>query len=79
MENNTVFMDNFQSQNFKICLGYDTDFLRFSLLEPIYIDPLVPPHLGVVGASGSGKTYLLIRILGELSLHKEVTFIIGDY
>lgn len=79
MKYNTIFTDAFQSSSFKICVGYDTDFLRFSLPELVYIDPLAPPHLGVVGASGSGKTYLLKWILGELSLHKEVTLIIGDY
>lgn len=47
----------------------DENYLNFGVSEPIKWNPEKSPHVIVVGATGSGKTYFTKLLLGKISLH----------
>ena len=69
-------------QNFELSLFLDTAALRAGGREPSYLawNPTRCPHLLVVGATGTGKTYAVKLLLGRVALHlPEAEITLCDY
>ena len=62
-----------------LTVGLDSGMLAYRVQEKVRIYPFNPPHLAILGNSGSGKTYLDKKILGQLCTHKEYEIILADF
>ena len=61
-----------------ICVGVEQSALTLGLLVPQRIDFDRAPHLLIAAPSGSGKTYLLTYLLGQLA-QKPGTLLLADF
>ena len=66
-------------ENFILNIGVDARILDYGFRENVYITPFSPPHLAVIGNSGSGKTYLVTELLGRISKRKECELVLADF
>ena len=61
-----------------LCVGIDQLTLEYGIVVPHQVDFDRVPHLLIVAPSGSGKTYLLIYLLGQLA-QKPGTLLLADF
>lgn len=52
-----------------ISILHDQKYLPFGIIQPIRWNPERAPHVVVIGATGSGKTYFTKLLLGKISLY----------
>lgn len=69
----------FFTENLFLTIGFDSRLLEYGFREKVVLCPFAPPHIGIVGNSGSGKTYLTKLLLGRIGLHKECELILNDF
>lgn len=62
----------------KLTVGVDLSILSQSVKVPVTVDFSSVPHMLIVAPSGSGKTYLLTYILGQIA-KKSVKLILADF
>lgn len=62
----------------KLTVGVDLSILSQGVKVPVTVDFSSVPHMLIVAPSGSGKTYLLTYILGQIS-KKSVKLILADF
>lgn len=62
----------------KLTVGVDLSILSQGVKVPVTVDFSSVPHMLIVAPSGSGKTYLLTYILGQIA-KKSVKLILGDF
>ena len=67
------------TESITLTVGHDSGMLTYGVREKVMIYPFAPPHLAILGNSGSGKTYLDTKILGQLCDHKEYEIILADF
>lgn len=67
------------TENLQLKIGFDSQILDYGFREGVFITPFAPPHVAIIGNSGSGKTYLLKLLLGRISLHKEYELVLADF
>lgn len=60
-------------------IGYDTELLRWGIRHPISCNIFAPPHLCLIGASGSAKSCTLELLTGRLALHKPFELVFANY
>lgn len=53
----------------EIDILFDQNYLSFGISETIRWNPERAPHVVVIGATGSGKTYFTKLLLGKIALH----------
>ena len=62
----------------KLTVGVDLSILSQGVKVPVTVDFSSVPHMLIVAPSGSGKTYLLTYILGQIA-KKSVKLILADF
>ena len=62
----------------KLTVGVDLSILSQGVKVPVTVDFYSVPHMLIVAPSGSGKTYLLTYILGQIA-KKSVKLILADF
>lgn len=62
----------------KLTVGVDLSILSHGVKVPVTVDFSSVPHMLIVAPSGSGKTYLLTYILGQIA-KKSVKLILADF
>lgn len=62
----------------KLTVGVDLSILSQGVKVPVTVDFSSVPHMLIVAPSGSGKTYLLTYILGQIA-KKSVKLILSDF
>ena len=62
----------------KLTVGVDLSILSQDVKVPVTVDFSSVPHMLIVAPSGSGKTYLLTYILGQIA-KKSVKLILADF
>lgn len=62
----------------KLTVGVDLSILSQGVKVPVTVDFSSVPHMLIVAPSGSGKTYLLTYILGQIA-RKSVKLILADF
>lgn len=62
----------------KLTVGVDLSILSQGVKVPVAVDFSSVPHMLIVAPSGSGKTYLLTYILGQIA-KKSVKLILADF
>lgn len=63
----------------KIPILYDDELLKLNIEKQIVWEPDKAPHMIIIGASGSGKTYFSKLLLGKISLYvKDSEIIVND-
>lgn len=62
----------------KLTIGVDLSILSQGVKVPVTVDFSSVPHMLIVAPSGSGKTYLLTYILGQIA-KKSVKLILADF
>ena len=62
----------------KLTVGVDLSILSQGVKVPVTVDFSSVPHMLIVAPSGSGKTYLLTYILGQIA-KKSVKVILADF
>ena len=62
----------------KLTVGVDLSILSQGVKVPVMVDFSSVPHMLIVAPSGSGKTYLLTYILGQIA-KKSVKLILADF
>lgn len=62
----------------KLTVGVDSSILSQGVKVPVTVDFSSVPHMLIVAPSGSGKTYLLTYILGQIA-KKSVKLILADF
>lgn len=62
----------------KLTVGVDLSILSQGVKMPVTVDFSSVPHMLIVAPSGSGKTYLLTYILGQIA-KKSVKLILADF
>lgn len=62
----------------KLTVGVDLSILSQGVKVPVTVDFSSVPHMLIVAPSGSGKTYLLTYILGQMA-KKSVKLILADF
>lgn len=62
----------------KLSVGVDLSILSQGVKVPVTVDFSSVPHMLIVAPSGSGKTYLLTYILGQIA-KKSVKLILADF
>lgn len=62
----------------KLTVGVDLSILSQGVKVPVTVDFSSVPHMLIVSPSGSGKTYLLTYILGQIA-KKSVKLILADF
>ena len=62
----------------KLTVGVDLSILQQGVKVPVTVDFSSVPHMLIVAPSGSGKTYLLTYILGQIA-KKSVKLILADF
>lgn len=62
----------------KLTVGVDLSILSQGVKVPVTVDFFSVPHMLIVAPSGSGKTYLLTYILGQIA-KKSVKLILADF
>ena len=62
----------------KLTVGVDLSILSQGVKVPVTVDFSSVPHMLIVAPSGSGKTYLLTYILGQIA-KKPVKLILADF
>lgn len=62
----------------KLTVGVDLSILSQGVKVPVTLDFSSVPHMLIVAPSGSGKTYLLTYILGQIA-KKSVKLILADF
>lgn len=62
----------------KLTVGVDLSILSQGVKVPVTVDFSSLPHMLIVAPSGSGKTYLLTYILGQIA-KKSVKLILADF
>lgn len=62
----------------KLTVGVDLSILSQGVKVPVTVDFSSAPHMLIVAPSGSGKTYLLTYILGQIA-KKSVKLILADF
>lgn len=62
----------------KLTVGVDLSILSQGVKVPVTVDFYSVPHMLIVAPSGSGKTYLLTYILGQIA-KKSVKLILSDF
>lgn len=62
----------------KLTVGVDLSILSQGVKVPVTVDFSSVPHMLIVAPSGSGKTYLLTYILGQIA-NKSVKLILADF
>lgn len=67
------------AERIALTIGVDSKLLAYGLREYVWIRPFNPPHLAILGNSGSGKTYLDTEILGRLCALKECEVVLADF
>lgn len=65
-------------ENLRFCVGIDQKLLGKGVVVPLRMNFHSVPHLLIVAPSGSGKTYLLTYILGQIA-KKDVQLILADF
>lgn len=67
-----------RSDSSKLTVGVDLSILSQGVKVPVTVDFSSVPHMLIVAPSGSGKTYLLTYILGQIA-KKSVKLILADF
>lgn len=62
----------------KLTVGVDLSILSQGVKVPVTVDFSSVPHMLIVAPSGSGKTYLLTYILGQIA-KKSIKLILADF
>lgn len=66
-------------EELQIAIGLDTGLLNWGIKDIVTLYPFKPPHIAVLGNSGSGKSYLTTKLMGYISLHKECELVLSEF
>lgn len=69
----------YSPESLRLLVGVDSGLSDRGFLEKVFLLPFNPPHIAVIGNSGSGKSYLVAEILGRLGSRKECELVLADF
>lgn len=60
-------------------IGLNSELLKWNIRQSVKCNIFSPPHMCIVGASGSGKSSTLALLMARLGLHKDIELVFANY